>query len=138
MTLEKTNTNYYYNLGRVVAVVEIINNLQQGFASRVHNNALEKLPAQLTAALKKSQHNIHKELVGPADIVLNHGQLPSKAMTATDSFGRYWIGYYHEKSYLADTYKGVFGKEEVVIEHHQPERVDVREVDDNSLAELKR
>lgn len=104
MALNKEFKDYSYNLGRAVAVVEIINGLRQTFASDVANNAKDKLPYQLTEALKKHTHNIHKELTGPADVVLNHGELPSKPVTAIDPMGRYWIGYYHEKAYLADTY----------------------------------
>jgi len=138
MALNKEFKDYSYNLGRTVAVVEIINGLRQTFASDVANNAKDKLPYQLTEALKKTSHNIHKELIEPADVVLNHGELPSKPVTAIDPMGRYWIGYYHEKAYLADTYKGVFGKVETTIEEHVPERIDVPADTDNTIDDLKR
>lgn len=138
MALNKEFKDYSYNLGRAVAVVEIINGLRQTFASDVANNAKDKLPYQLTEALKKHTHNIHKELTGPSDVVLNHGELPSKPVTAIDPMGRYWIGYYHENAYLADTYHGIFGKEEVTVEHYTPERIETTADADNSIEELKR
>ena len=138
MGLNKDFKDYSYNLGRTVAVVEIINGLRETFASQVADNANDKLPYQLKEALKKTSHNIHKELIEPADVVLNHGELPSKPVTAIDPMGRYWIGYYHEKAYLADTYKGVFGKVETTIEEHVPERIDVLADADNSIDDLKR
>lgn len=138
MALNKELKDYAYNLGRTVAVVEIMNGLRETFASDVANNAKEKLPYQLTEALKKINHNIYKELVDPADVVLNHGELSSKVITAIDSEGRYWIGYYHEKSYLTDTYCGIFGREEVTVEHYTPEHIDVSSGMDNSVDELRR
>jgi hypothetical protein len=138
MALNKDFKDYSYNLGRTVAVVEIINGLRETFASQVADNANDKLPYQLKEALKKTSHNIHKELLEPADVVLNHGELPSKPVTTIDPMGRYWIGYYHEKAYLADTYKGIFCKVETTIEEHVPERIDVPADSDNTIDDLKR
>ena len=138
MGLNKDFKDYSYNLGRAVAVVEIINGLRETFASQVADNANDKLPYQLYEAVKKTSHNLHKELIEPADVVLNHGELPSKSVTTIDPMGRYWIGYYHEKAYLADTYKGIFGKVETTIEEHVPERIDVPADTDNAIDDLKR
>lgn len=144
MALNKENRNYHYNLGRTVALVEIINNLPHTFAGLVFDNANEKLPYQLNEALKRNSHNLHKELIEPADVVLNQGELPSKVMTAVDPFGKYWIGYYHQKSYLADTYQGVFGKVETEVTEHVPERIDFSpegvnaEGKDNIIEELRK
>lgn len=138
MALDKTSKNYCYNVGRTVAIVEIMNGLQSTFAAQVHDNAAAKLPYQLREALKNAQHNIHAELVEPADIALNVGDLPTKDMGSIDKTGSYWIGYYHEKAYLSEHYKGVFGKEEVTIEHHTPERVSFDDTTDNTINELKR
>lgn len=138
MALNKDFKDYSYNLGRTVAVVEIINGLRETFASQVADNAKDKLSYQLKEALKKQSHNIHNELVEPADVVLNQGELPSKPVTSIDPMGRYWIGYYHEKAYLADTYKGIFGKVETTIEEHVPERIDVPAGTDNTIDDLKR
>lgn len=138
MALNKEIKDYSYNLGRAVAVVEIINGMRETFASQVADNTNDKLPYQLKEALKKQQHNIHKELIEPADVVLNHGELPSKPLTAIDPMGRYWIGYYHEKAYLANTYKGIFGKVETTIEEHVPEHIDVPADTDNTIDDLKR
>lgn len=138
MGLNKDFKDYNYNLGRTVAVVGIINGLRETFASQVADNANDKLPYQLYEAVKKTSHNLHKELIEPADVVLNHGELPSKPVTTIDPMGRYWIGYYHEKAYLADTYKGIFGKVETTIEEHVPERIDVPADTDNAIDDLKR
>jgi hypothetical protein len=138
MALNKEFKDYSYNIGRAVAVVEIINGLRETFASQVADNAKDKLPYHLKEALKKTSNNIHKELLEPADVVLNHGELPSKPVTTIDPMGRYWIGYYHEKAYLADTYKGVFGKVETTIEEHVPEHIDVPADTDNIIDDLKR
>lgn len=138
MALNKDFKDYSYNLGRTVAVVEIINGLRESFASQVADNAKDKLSYQLKEALKKQSHNIHNELVESADVVLNQGELPSKPVTSIDPMGRYWIGYYHEKAYLADTYKGIFGKVETTIEEHVPERIDVPADTDNTIDDLKR
>lgn len=138
MGLNKDFKDYNYNLGRTVAVVGIINGLRETFASQVADNANDKLPYQLYEAVKKTSHNLHKELIEPADVVLNHGELPSKSVTTIDPMGRYWIGYYHEKAYLADTYKGIFGKVETTIEEHVPERIDVPADTDNAIDDLKR
>ena len=138
MGLNKDFKDYNYNLGRTVAVVGIINGLRETFASQVADNANDKLPYQLYEAVKKTSHNLHKELIEPADAVLNHGELPSKPVTTIDPMGRYWIGYYHEKAYLADTYKGIFGKVETTIEEHVPERIDVPADTDNAIDDLKR
>jgi hypothetical protein len=138
MALEKENKNYYYNLGRTVAVVEIMNGLQTTFSNKVFENAREALPYQLREALKKLTHNLLRELVEPADVVLNYGELPLKVMTSVDPMGLYWIGYYHEKAFLADTYKGVYGKVETTIEKHSPVRIDVSQCADNIINELRR
>ena len=53
MGLNKDFKDYSYNLGRTVAVVEIINGLRETFASQVADNAKDKLPYQLKEALKK-------------------------------------------------------------------------------------
>ena len=138
MGLNKDFKDYNYNLGRTVAVVEIINELRETFASQVADNANDKLPYQLYEAVKKTSHNLHKELIEPADVVLNHGELPSKPVTTIDPMGRYWIGYYHEKAYMADTYKGIFGRVETTIEEHVPEHIDVPADTDNTIDDLKR
>ena len=53
MALNKDFKDYSYNLGRTVAVVEIINGLRETFASQVADNAKDKLSYQLKEALKK-------------------------------------------------------------------------------------
>ena len=74
--------------------------------------------------LSRGESPIYEELLEP--------------MTTVDVTGKYWIGYYHEKAYLADAYKGIYGIEEYIIEHHSPERIDVPEGMDNSIDELRK
>lgn len=124
MALNKENKNYYYNLGRVVAIVEIMNNLDHMFMSKVFDNAFAYLPYQLKKALFNDKHNLHKELLDPADVVLMKGEIPHGILTAYDQTGAYAIGYYHQKAYLDETYHGVFGKVETEVTEHVPEHVD--------------
>lgn len=138
MALNKSSKNYCYNIGRAVAIVEIVNNLRGEFAAKVHDNASANLPYQLREALKNNHHILHHELVESADVTLNGGELPSKDMATIDKVGSYWIGYYHEKSYLADTYNGIYAKEEIIVSHHTPERMQVDADADNTINELKR
>ena len=137
MGLNKENKDYFYNLGRTVALVEIMRGLPKTFISRVFDNAFANLPYNLSKALVMDSHNLHAELLGPANVVLMQGELPHGILTAYDPSGRYTIGYYHEMAYLDDKYKGAFGKVENVVEHHTPERLDAM-VDDNSIGELRR
>lgn len=137
MALDKNNKNYYYNLGRTVAIVEIIENQPISWKRKVFENAFVNLPYNLKNALKNSRHNIHNELIEPADIVLNGGEIPKEPMTAVDMNGLFWIGYYHEADFLDRTYKGVFGKVETTIEKHVPERVDISG-DSQPIEDLRR
>lgn len=134
MGLDKTNKNYFYNLGRAMAVVEIINGLQPSYRSLVYDNAKEKFPYQLREALRKTEHNLQKELLEPAEVVLTQGELPIRMLTP-DEGGKYWIGFYHEKAYLRDEYKGIFGTEEIVREEYTPK--EVSPVKSNDIEELK-
>lgn len=146
MALNKENKNYYYNLGRVVAIVEIIEDVK--LFSLVFDNAREKLPYHLNKALLKEKHNLHAELLDPANVVLMEGDLPSHVITAVDSTGVYAIGYYHQKSYLQGKYNGVFGLVETTIEHHVPYKIEDKtecggsevssDAKDNIIEELKR
>lgn len=144
MALDKNNKNYYYNLGRTVALVEIMNGLDGMFMSKVFDNAFAYLPYHLKKALFNEKHNLHKELLEPADVVLMHGEIPHGILTAYDKTGSYAIGYYHEKHYLDSTYHGVYGKVETEVVEHVPERVDSTPegVDatnnDNIIEELRR
>lgn len=125
MGLDKNNKNYFYNLGRVVAIVEIMEDTHPSWVRKVFSNASENLPYNLRQALAHDKHNIHGELIDPADIVLNRGELPKTPISACDGNGQFWIGHYHERHYLDRTYKGVFGKVETTVEKHVPERVDI-------------
>lgn len=101
MALNKDFKDYSYNLGRTVAVVEIINGLRQTFASDVANNAKDKLPYQLTEALKK--HNwtnarIGMELGMDADEVLRLKQITGLAEAFKDEeFSKSWEPVYEDE-----------------------------------------
>lgn len=131
MALDKTNKNYFYNVGRTVAIVEIMNELPDTWRGKVCTNAYQNLPYQLKKAL-------FNELLDPAHVTLMDGELPTTLMSVEDKTGLFWIGYYHEKAYLTDTYKGIFGKVETTIEEHVPEHIDVPADTDNTIDDLKR
>ncbi len=144
MALDKENENYYYNLGRTVALVEIMNGLDGKFMIKVFDNAFQNLPHHLKKALFNDKHNLHKELLEPADVVLMHGEIPHGILTEYDISGSYAIGYYHEKAYLDTTYHGVYGKVETEVVEHIPERIDSTpegmnaDWNDNIIEELRR
>lgn len=148
MALNKESKDYYYNLGRVVAIVQIMQNLNSTFASDVFNNALEKLPYHLNIALRKNKHNLHKELLEASELVRRRAEFPKSIMTAYDHAGTYYIGYYHQKSYLQSKYNGIYGNVETSIEHHTPCKIDLKEsaggaidgavISDNSIEDLRR
>ena len=138
MALDKTNKNYYYNLGRVTAIVELMNDMPYNFVGKVFDNANNILPYWLKKSLFNDNHNLHKELLEPADVVLMHGEIPKTLMTVVDKNGSFYIGYYQQKAYVTETYGTAIGKEEVTIEHHTPERIDVPADTDNTIDDLKR
>lgn len=134
MALDNIFNNFFYNLGRVVAITEIMNDVKN-LVIQVNDNAAEKLPYQLREALKKQNHNLLPKLINPADIVLN-GELPSQVLKPEQG-NPYWIGYYHEKAYLDKVFKGVFGNVGAEVTEHVPARVEVP-VESNEINELKR
>lgn len=135
MALDKQNKNYYYNLGRVVSLVKIINDLDPLFVSRVYDNASDKLPYQLREALKKHNHSLIGELVECADVVLKN-DFPTHVLAPEDG-GMYWFGYYHENKYLSDTYNGVYGNVETEISEHCPDPIVVSSTS-NDIESLKK
>jgi hypothetical protein len=138
MALDKTNKNYYYNLGRVTALVEVMTDRPYNFVGKVFDNANNILPYWLKKALFNDKHNLHKELLAPADVVLMHGEIPKTLMTVVDKNGCFYIGYYQQKAYITEEYGTAIGKEEVTIEHHTPEHIDVPTDIDNTIDDLKR
>lgn len=138
MALDKENKNYYYNLGRVTAIVEEMNDVPHNFLGKVFDNANNILPYWLKKSLSNDKHNLHKELLEPADVVLMHGEIPKTLMTVVDNNGSFYIGYYQQKAYMTEKYNGVYGKEETIIEHHTPERIEAPDSMDNTISELKR
>ena len=138
MALDKTKKDYYYNLGRVTALVELMTAVPANFVGKVFDNANNMLPYWLKKALFNDKHNLHKELLEPADVVLMHGEIPKKMMSVVDKNGCFYIGYYHQKSYIAEKYGCFIGKEEVIVKEHTPEPVAVPVNRDNGIDELKR
>lgn len=137
MALDKNNKNYFYNVGRTVAIVEVMNELPDTWRGKVCTNANQNLPYQLKKALFNERHNLHKELLDPAHVTLMEGELPKTLMTVEDKTGLFWIGYYHEKAYLDETYRGIYGKVETTIEEHVPEPITVTH-DAAPIDELRR
>lgn len=133
MALEKNCKNYYYNLGRCVAVVEIMVNRKMYAAVAI--NPSEKLRYSLDKAIMMERHNLHGELCDIMKVV-GLEKLPSRILTALDLKGQYDIGYYHEKEYLDATYGGTYGVEETVVTETIPENVSP--IQDNTLPDLER
>lgn len=133
MALDKENKSFYYNLGRAVAVVELMNGVE--LVRQVNDNAAQKLSYELREALKKQNHNLIQELVEPADIVLKE-ELPSKVLEPEQG-NVYWVGYYHEKSYIDNTYHGIYGKVSTEVVEHTPEIIEASNVM-NGIKELKK
>lgn len=139
MGLDKENRNFYYNVGRTTAIVEVMNGLPTGFVSKVFDNARLNLPYQLNKALMNERHILHRELLEPSLISLMDDPLPTKIMSTNATGGcRFWAGYYHQKAYLQQNYKKLFENVETTIEEHIPERVEVPEGFDNALDSLRR
>lgn len=138
MAIDKTNKNYYYNLGRVTAIVELMNDMPDNFVCKVFDNANNILPYWLKKSLFNDKHNLHKELLEPADVVLMHGEIPKTLMSVVDKNGSFFIGYYQQKAYITENYGTAIGKEEVTIKHHTPERIDVPAFTTNTIDDLKR
>lgn len=122
MALDKNNKNYFYNVGRTVALVEIMNELPDTWRGKVCTNAFQYLPYQLKKSLFDERHNLHKELLAPAHVTLMEGELPMTLMSVKDETGIFWVGYYHQKAYIDKTYK-VIGKMETEVYEHVPERI---------------
>ena len=137
MALDKSNENYYYNLGRVIALVEIINDLPHRIVSKMFDNPFQILPYWLKKSLFNEKHNLHKELLDPADVVLMKGEIPHGMVSSYDKTGSCPIGYYHEKSYLDKTYHGIYGKVETEVSEHVPQVVNAETVD-NNIEELRK
>ena len=121
MALDKTNTNPYYLLGRYVAVVERSNN-EMMRAAQMDNIR------QNTALLARYDRNktnfadIRQEILSK----VNADGWPEKVLGDADG-GRFWLGYYHQKSELPMFVESVT--------HHTPDRV--APVESNEIDELR-
>lgn len=135
MGLDKTNVDYYYNLGRLIAIVEIMNDLDVLFINRVIENPKQGMPFQLREACRKMNHVLYKELMSADENVALKKDFESEQIKP-EPCGRVFIGYYHEKKYIGDNYK-VLGNVSTTVEHHDPEPVsDLNQP--NEISELKK
>ena len=121
MALDINNKNAYYLLGRYVAVVERSNN-QQFTNSQLHNIQ------DNTSILTRYDRNKSGFMEVRQQIMSNltADGWPEKVLEDADG-GRFFIGYYHQKSSLP-----MFVEK---VERHNPDRV--TPVASNEIEELK-
>ena len=121
MALDVNNNNAYYLLGRYVAVVERSNN-------EVMRAAQMENIQQNTAMLMRYDRNktyffdIRQEIMSK----VGADGFPEKVLEDANG-GRFWLGYYHQKSALP-----MFVEK---VERHNPDRV--TPVESNEIEELK-
>lgn len=130
MPLDRECKNYHYSLGRLVAVVEAIENPDVCFSSRVFDNAVQKLLPVLRDTLNRAnkateKHPLTDELFELAPVGLDERKLPFQSLGDTGHGMTYWLGYEHEKKYIADNYPSLYGEAVTEVPHHVPEHVDV-------------
>ena len=138
MSIDRNCINYHYRLGRLVAVVEAIENPDVCFSSRVFDNAGQKLRPILELAMKKSGHVLSKELFELAPVGLDERKLPFESLGNTNHGMTYWLGYHHEKSYIEKNFAGCLGIVKTEVEHHVPERIEVHAIERADIEELRR
>ena len=138
MSIDRNCINYHYRLGRLVAVVEAIENPDVCFSSRVFDNAGQKLRPILELAMKKSGHVLSKELFELAPVGLDERKLPFESLGNTNHGMTYWLGYHHEKSYIEKNFAGCLGIVKTEVEHHVPERIEVHAIERAAIEELRR
>ena len=138
MSLDRECKNYHYRLGRLVAVVEAIENPDVCFSSRVFDNAGQKLRPLLDFAMKKSGHILSKELFELAPVGLDERKLPFESIGNTNHGTTYWLGYHHEKSYIEKNFAGCLGIVKTEVEHHVPERIEAPAIERAAIEELRR
>lgn len=138
MPLDRNCKNYHYRLGRLVAVVEAIEKPDVCFSSRVFDNAGQKLRPLLDFAMKKRGHVLSKELFELAPVGLDERKLPFESLGNTNHGMTYWLGYEHEKKYIADNFAGCLGIVKTEVERHVPERIEAPAFERAAIEELHR
>ena len=122
MSIDRNCINYHYRLGRLVAVVEAIENPDVCFSSRVFDNAGQKL----------------RPILELAPVGLDERKLPFESLGNTNHGMTYWLGYHHEKSYIEKNFAGCLGIVKTEVEHHVPERIEVHAIERADIEELRR
>lgn len=88
-----------YVTGRIVAIVEANCNVPPTFSALVADDG-SKLLYWLKEALREAKDNT--ELVELADIFYAHEREILQRISTNEVAGRYWVGYYHQKSRMAN------------------------------------
>ena len=138
MGLDRNCINYYYRLGRLVSVVESVTKIDITFSSKVFDNPAQKLPPQLNFAMKKKNHVLSKELFELAPVGLDERKLPFQSLGDTGHGMSYWLGYEHEKKYIADNFGGCLGIVKTTVEIHTPEVVEFQPEEVKAIEDLRR
>lgn len=138
MGLDRNCINYHYSLGRLVAVVEAVTKSDMTFSSKVFDNPAQKLPPQLNFAMKKKNHALSKELFELAPVGLDDRKLPFQSLGDTGHGMSYWLGYEHEKKYIADNFGESLGIVKTTVEVHTPDVVEFKPEEVKTIEELHR
>lgn len=138
MSLDRNCINYHYRLGRLVAVVEAVSKIDITFSSKVFDNPAQKLPPQLNFAMGKKNHVLSKELFELAPVGLDERKLPFQSLGDTGHGMSYWLGYEHEKKYIADNFGGCLGIVKTTVEIHTPDVVEFKQEEVKAIEDLRR
>jgi hypothetical protein len=127
MGLNKDCKDMPYLTGRLIAVTEYYAEKHFG-------------PSTLSEMFKypKRYIGVFWRYVNHKDpLVMEIGVEPMERLDNNEQ-GQALVGYYHQRAYMYGKGRSIFGKEEVTIEHHTPERIDVPADTDNTIDDLKR
>lgn len=138
MGFDRNCINYHYRLGRLVAVVEAVTKSDMTFSSKVFDNPAQKLPPQLNFAMEKKNHALSKELFELAPVGLDDRKLPFQSIGDTSHGMSYWLGYEHEKKYIADNFGESLGIVKTTVEVHTPDVVEFKPEEVKAIEELHR
>lgn len=122
MALDRKNTDRHYNIGRLTAVIQLMNDLDVLFTNRVSENPKQALDIQVRDACRKQKHVLYDEFMNIYEILFNE-DFESQMMKPVDC-GRFFIGCYHEKKYISDTYPAI-GNVSTTVQTHEPDVVSV-------------
>lgn len=138
MGLDRNCINYHYRLGRLVAVVEAVTKIDITFSSKVFDNPAQKLPPQLNFAMEKKNHVLSKELFELAPVGLDERKLTFQSLGDTGHGMSYWLGYEHEKKYIADNFGGCLGIVKTTVETYTPDVVEFKPEEVKAIEDLRR